>query len=73
MFNDGEGWKCTKNFIFISPVDFIQDKQLHRADKDEEEHVGIVKYSNYFKKRNTGYLLKTQSTSLRLTEKNYIE
>ena len=50
MFNDGEGWKCTKNFIFISPVDFIQDKELHRADKDEEEHVGIVKYSTILKK-----------------------
>lgn len=44
MYDDGSGWKPTKDFCFISPIEYNQDGFLYRSDKQEEEHVGIINY-----------------------------
>ena len=48
MYNNGEGWKTTKEYCFISPVDYIQDSEIYRTEKKKEEHVGIVKHSSVY-------------------------
>jgi len=50
MYKDDEGWKTTKDYCFISPVDYNQDSEIYRSDKKEEEHVGVVKHSSIFEK-----------------------
>ncbi len=49
LHKEGDDWKAYKSHCFISPVDYIQHDTLYRSDEKEEEHVGIVKYSNKFK------------------------
>jgi hypothetical protein len=44
MYNEGDGWKTTEEYCFINPIDYIQDGDLYRSDKEKEEHVGIVKH-----------------------------
>ena len=46
MYNEGEGWKTTEEYCFINPVDYIQDSDIYRSDKEKEEHVGIVRHGN---------------------------
>ena len=46
MYNDGESWKTTEEYCFISPVDYIQDGEFYRSDKEKEDHVGIVRHGN---------------------------
>jgi len=46
MYNEGDGWKTTEEYCFINPIDYIQDGDLYRSDKEKEEHVGIVKHGN---------------------------
>jgi len=48
MYKDDKGWKTTKDYCFISPIDHNQDNEIYRSDKKEEEHVGIVKHSSVF-------------------------
>lgn len=44
MYNEGDGWKTTEEYCFINPIDYIQDGDLYRSDKQKEEHVGTVKH-----------------------------
>lgn len=46
MYNNGDGWKTTEEYCFVSPVDYIQDSELYRSDKEKEQHVGIIKHGN---------------------------
>lgn len=46
LYADEESWKTTDGYCFISPVDYIQDSQIYRSDKEKEEHVGIIKYGS---------------------------
>lgn len=48
MYDSGQGWSCTKDYVFVSPVDYIQDSDIYRADKDKEEHVGLIKHSHKY-------------------------
>lgn len=48
MYDNGEGWKTTKEYCFISPIEYIQDDKIYRSDKQKEEHVGIVKHSSIY-------------------------
>jgi hypothetical protein len=50
MYNDGSGWKCTKEYVFVSPVNYIQDDEIHRSDKKEEEHVGVIVHGSIYHK-----------------------
>ena len=50
MYNDKKEWRCTKEFVFVSPSSYVQDDKIYRADKQEEEHVGIVKHSSFHPK-----------------------
>ena len=49
MYNDGEDWKCTEGYCFVSPVDYIQSGDLYRTEEKEEEHVGLIRNSSTFK------------------------
>lgn len=44
MYNDGSGWKANEGYCFVSPVKYLQDSDLYRSDKKEEEHVGVIKH-----------------------------
>ena len=33
--------KRTKDFCFVSPIEYNQDSFLYRSDKQEEEHVEL--------------------------------
>lgn len=46
MYNEGDGWKTTEGFCFVNPIDYIQDSEIYRSDKQEEEHVGVIKSSS---------------------------
>ena len=48
MYDDGEGWKTTKDYCFVSPIDYIQDSDLFRTEEKEEKHVGLIKVSSTF-------------------------
>tara|TARA_E500000081_G_scaffold54685_1_gene57606 strand:- start:7322 stop:7867 length:546 start_codon:yes stop_codon:yes gene_type:complete len=50
MYNDGEGWKCTKEYVFVSPYDYIQDDSIYQSNEKEEEHMGVIKHSSFFPK-----------------------
>ena len=46
LYNDGDDWKTTKGYCFVSPVDYLQSSDVYRDDKKEEKHVGVVRYIN---------------------------
>lgn len=46
LYADEQSWKTTDGYCFVSPVDYIQDSQIYRSDKEKEEHVGIIKYGS---------------------------
>ena len=50
MYNDGKGWKCTKEYVFVSPYDYIQDDRIYQSNEKEEEHMGVIKHSSFFPK-----------------------
>lgn len=43
LFHDGEKWRSVNEYCFIRPID-KENKYLH--EEGEEEHTGIVVYSN---------------------------
>jgi hypothetical protein len=47
MYNRDDKWNTYMDYCFIKPVDYKQDELLYRADKTEEDHVGIIKYINH--------------------------
>ena len=48
MYNEGDGWKTTEGYCFVSPIDYTQDSEIYRSDKKKEEHVGLVKSSSIY-------------------------
>ena len=48
MYDAGEGWKTTKDYCFVSPVDYIQDSDIHRTEEEKEKHVGLIKISSVY-------------------------
>lgn len=48
MYDNGEGWKTTEEYCFVTPVDYDQDSEIYRSDKEKEEHVGIIKHSSLY-------------------------
>lgn len=44
MYADGDKWKTTEDYCFISPVDYMQNSEIYRSDKQKEEHVGVVRH-----------------------------
>lgn len=50
MYDDGNGWKTTEGYCFVSPVDYIQDDEIYRSDKQKEEHVGVIRNSSIYPK-----------------------
>ena len=46
LYADEESWKTTDDYCFVSPVDYIQNSEIYRSDKEKEEHVGIIKYGS---------------------------
>lgn len=48
MYDDGSGWETTKEYCFVSPLDYIQDGEIYRSDKTKEEHVGLIKHSSIY-------------------------
>ena len=45
LFKSKDKWKATKQWCFVKPIDYIQDSEIIRTDK-EQKHTGIVVYSN---------------------------
>jgi len=45
LYKRNEYWKPIHDYCFVKPVDFVQDTDIY-VPKKEEEHVGIVMYSN---------------------------
>ena len=43
MYKENEEWKTTKDYCFISPIDYTQDSKIYRSDKKEEEQKEILK------------------------------
>jgi hypothetical protein len=46
LYADEDRWKTVPGYCFVSPVDYIQDSEIYRSDKEKEEHVGLLKYGN---------------------------
>jgi hypothetical protein len=47
MYYRDENWNAYNDYCFIKPIEYIQNEILHRVDKTEEEHVGVIKYINH--------------------------
>ena len=47
MYYRDENWNAYNDYCFIKPIDYIQNEILHRVDKTEEEHIGVIKYINH--------------------------
>lgn len=45
LFKKGDTWKATKHWCFIRPVDYVQDSEILKSDR-EQKHTGVVVYSN---------------------------
>jgi hypothetical protein len=41
---DGK-WKAANDWCFVRPIDYVQDSEILRTDK-EQKHTGVVVYSN---------------------------
>ena len=48
MYDNGNGWKTTEGYCFVSPVDYTQDDEIYRSDKQKEEHVGVIVNSSIY-------------------------
>lgn len=46
LYADENGWKNTEGYCFVSPIDYIQDSEIYRSDKEKEEHVGLITYGD---------------------------
>ena len=47
LYKNNDTWMAHSKYCFIKPIDYIQNEILHRVDKTEEEHVGVIKYINH--------------------------
>lgn len=47
MYKRDDKWNAYRDYCFIKPVDYEQDELLHRSDKIEEDHIGVIKYINH--------------------------
>jgi hypothetical protein len=47
LYKRDSKWRSVKNYCFVKPVDYIQESEILRTDK-EQEHTGIVVYSNNY-------------------------
>ena len=45
LFKQKDKWKATRHWCFVRPVEYVQDSEIIRSDK-EQKHTGIVVYSN---------------------------
>lgn len=45
LFKSGDRWRATRHWCFVKPIDYIQDSEILRQDK-EQRHTGVVVYSN---------------------------
>lgn len=45
LFKSGDRWRATRHWCFVKPVEYIQDSEVLRQDK-EQRHTGVVVYSN---------------------------
>ena len=48
MYDAGEGWKTTKDYCFVAPVDYIQDSDIYRTEEEKEKHVGLIRISSIY-------------------------
>ena len=44
LYYENDVWKTTDGYCFISPIDYVQDQEIYRSDKQKEEHVGFLSY-----------------------------
>ena len=47
MYYRDENWNAYNDYCFIKPIEYIQNEILHRVDKTEEDHIGVIKYINH--------------------------
>jgi hypothetical protein len=47
LFKIDGSWKATRHWCFVKPIDYIQDSDILKQDK-EQRHTGVVVYSNSF-------------------------
>lgn len=48
MYDSGQGWRCTKDYVFVAPIPYLHNGNIYRSDKEKEEHVGIIKHSSVY-------------------------
>lgn len=46
LYYENDVWKTTDGYCFISPIDYIQDQDIYRSDKEKEKHLGLMKHGN---------------------------
>lgn len=46
LYAEEDKWKTTDGYCFVSPVDYIQDNEIYRSDKQKEEHLGVIKHGS---------------------------
>ncbi len=44
LYNENGSWKTTDGYCFVSPINYIQNQEIYRSDKEKEEHVGLLSY-----------------------------
>ena len=50
LYKRNDAWRSVSHYCFIKPVDYVQESEILRTDK-EQEHTGIVAYSNDYLER----------------------
>ena len=45
LFKHKDRWKATRDWCFVKPIEYVQDSEIIRTDK-EQKHTGVVVYSN---------------------------